>query len=268
MSEQGNYWTTSVSAITGDGVAVRGYLVDELIERATFTQTVFLAIKGELPSTAEERVLNAVLNGVVDYGLEKPGTVAARFVTSASASLANGIAAASLAMGEHTLSTKHAGQFARDALEEFIGSGQGRDEFAAAKVAELRARKKRIPGLGHPTFKRVDPRAQMLKSIAVDNGLWGEAALLYEAIHRAFTELPGKADVPINDVGALALVIDSLGFSPDEGEGLVFLSTIPGLIAHLSEERTAGVPIRVIPRDQVDYRAAAVRQLATERDSH
>ena len=260
---QSAYWRTGISRITSTDVVIRGFSLFELIGGVTFTQAVYLLIRGEVPTPGQTRVLDAVLDGVLDYGLEKPGTAAARFAVSANPSMAAGLAAASLAVGENTLATEFAGRFIRDTYADYLQSGQTMNQFARDRVEILRAQRQRIPGLGHPVFKRFDPRAQKLRSIAVDEGLWGDAAELYEAMHREFTSLPGKQDIPINDVGVLAAIIDSLGFTPEEGTGLAILSTIPGLIAHISEELGARVPIRVIPRDQVDYDVVDDRDLET-----
>ncbi|WP_309130470.1 citryl-CoA lyase [Brevibacterium sp.] len=251
--ESENYWRTQVSALADEHVSIRGFLLDDLIGGAGFTEAVFLLIRGELPTPQQARVLDAVLNSVLDYGLEKPGTVAARFSVAANRSMAAGLASACLAVGENTLATEYAGRFIRETHQEFLGSESGIEEFARTKMAQLRNEKRRIPGFGHPVFKGVDPRAQKIRSIAVEEGLWSDAAEVYEAVHRAFTALPGREMTPINDVGALAAVIDSLGFTPEEGTGLALLSTFPGLIAHISEEMAARVPIRIIPRNDVDY---------------
>ena len=87
----------------------------------------------------------------------------------------------------------------------------------------------------------------------MEAGLWGDKARLYELIHQAFVDASGKPDIPINDVGMMAVVLLELGFSPDEMTGLAILSTFPGLIAHVSEELQSGQRIRVVPDDQVDY---------------
>ena len=138
------------------------------------------------------------------------------------------------------------------------------EEFAAAEVERLRIAGKRIPGLGHPVFKRVDPRAAMLRQVAVEEGCWTPTALLYEQIHAAFTRLRGKSEICINDVGMMAMVLVALGFTPEERTGLAILSTVPGLIAHISEELAARRPIRVVPREQVTYDLQPGRDLGAD----
>lgn len=135
-------------------------------------------------------------------------------------------------------------------------SGTDLDTFAGGLVDSLVARKERIPGLGHPVFKKVDPRGEILRTIAVEEGLWNEPAQVYEAVNRAFTARPGKADIPINDVGVMAAVLVALGFTPEETTGLAVISTLPGVVAHISEELGDGRPIRIVPDETVAYEVA------------
>ncbi len=119
-------------------------------------------------------MLDAVLNAVLDYALLKPGTVAARYAVSANPSMAAGLAAAVLSVGKLTLAPEDTGRFVLDAHDRYEASGRSLEEVAGEIVADARSRDERIPGFGHPRFKRVDPRAQRLKQVAVAGGLWGD----------------------------------------------------------------------------------------------
>ncbi|RNM15116.1 citryl-CoA lyase [Nocardioides pocheonensis] len=262
---RGAYWSSRISAVTPEKVFIRGYDLEDLIGDLPFTAAIYLLIKGDLPSPPEVRVLDGVLSAVLDYGLEKPGTVAARFAVSANPSMAVGLAAACLSVGRHTLATEDTSRFIVDCYSRFQESGSTMEEFADQEVARLRTSGHRIPGLGHPVFKRVDPRAAALRALAVRESCWPAAADLYEALHSSFTRLPGKEDIAINDVGMMAAVLVGLGFSPEEGTGVAILSTMPGLIAHISEELTGGRPIRVVPRDEVAYDVQSGRDYRRDR---
>ncbi|MEU1595159.1 citryl-CoA lyase [Streptomyces sp. NPDC005708] len=247
------YWRSGVSEIADGSVFIRGYRLDDLIG-ASFTSTTYLLIRGELPTPEQTRVLDAVLTAVLDYALEKPGTTAARFVVSSNPNMQAGLATAVLAAGDYSLSPEATARFALKLHDEFIASGSAdKAAFAQAAVERMRQRKERIPGLGHPVFKKVDPRAQALRKIAVDAGMWTETADLYEAVHVAFAALPGKAEIPINDVGMIALLCVNLGFTPEESTALAVLGTLPGVVAHISEELSSGRPIRVVPNKDVEY---------------
>ena len=246
------YWRTEVSAITPETVFIRGYKLDELIGMS-FTATTFLLIKGRLPSPAETKVLDAVLTGVLDYGMEKSGTAAARYVVSCNPHVQAGLAAAALSAGDYGLATENTARFIQDTHAEFQASEQAMDSFAEQVVERARAAKFRIPGFGHQVFRFEDPRAQILKRIAVDAGLWGEQAVLYEAVHRAFVKQPGREHFPINDVAVLAAITVAMGFTPEESTALAIIGTLPGVVAHISEEFRSGRVQRLIPPEIVDY---------------
>jgi citrate synthase len=253
MAEADPYWTSRISEITPETVIVRGYRLDDLIG-SSFTASAFLLIKGRLPSPQEAAVLDAILTGVLDYGLEKTGTVAARFVVSSNPSMQAALATAILAAGDYALAPENSARFITDTHAAWAEAGRpDMNSYAAQVVTEARARKLRIPGFGHQVFKRVDPRAEILRKIALDNDLWGEPAQLYAAVHRAFTRLPGREDFPINDVGMLAAISVALGFTPQESTALAVIGTLPGVVAHVSEEYAAGKIGRVVPAADVAY---------------
>lgn len=260
-------WTTAVSRVEDDAVYIRGYDLESLIGGQSFTASTFLLVRGRLPSPGEVRVLDAVLNAVLDYALLKPGTVAARYAVSANPSMAAGLATAIMSVGKYTLAPEDTGRFVLDAHRRHLASGDTLEQTATAIVNEAIARKERIPGLGHPKFERFDPRAQKLRSIAVAEGLWSERGELYELIHRRFAEARNKPDLPINDVGMMAVVMLELGFTPEEMTGLAILSTLPGVVAHVSEELRDGRPIRVVDDSQVDYGERSVRDLGADRSA-
>jgi citryl-CoA lyase len=252
MTEQ-RYWQSAVSVVEERTVRVRGYDLEQLIGELTFTDSVHLLIRGELPTPTQRRVLDAVLTAVLDYALQKPGTVAARYIASANPSMAAALAGAALAVGEHTLDPAPTVRFAQQQATAFASSGKPLDEFARETVDAMRVQKQRIPGIGHPVFKTVDPRAQRLRQIGVDAGLWNEVGDVYEALHRAFTTLPGKETIPVNDVGMMGLLLAQLGYTPEEATGISIVSTLPGVVAHVSEELQTRTRIRIVPPEQVEY---------------
>ena len=57
MTEQ--KWSQPITKIEPNKVAVRGYRIDELMGRVPFAHVVYLALKGELPTEAQGRVMDA-----------------------------------------------------------------------------------------------------------------------------------------------------------------------------------------------------------------
>ncbi|MGO6882988.1 citryl-CoA lyase [Rhizobium ruizarguesonis] len=246
-------WTTSVSDVEEADVFIRGYSLGDLIGNVSFASATYLLIKGALPTPGQTKMIDAILCSVLDYSLKKPGTVAARYCVSGNPSMVAGLATAMLSAGEYTLAPDSAGAFIRSTYDAYRKPGADIDECAEAAVDEIRAKKLRVGGFGHPNFKFSDPRAQKLKSIAVEAGVWGDVGDWYEAVHRAFIKRVNKPEMPINEVGMMAAILTEMAFTPDEMTGLALLSTFPGVVAHISEELQSKTRIRTLPDEIVDY---------------
>ncbi|MFP3462773.1 citryl-CoA lyase [Arthrobacter globiformis] len=247
------YWSTSVSRVTDSKVFIRGYDLEDMIGELPFSAATFLLLRGRIPTPAEADLLDAVLSAVLDYSLQKSGTVAARYIASANPNMPAALAAGILGVGKNTMDPCETARFCIQAYERLESGSLPAEELAQQIVDELRSRKQRIPGLGHPVFRYVDPRAQKLKEKAVAAGAWGPRAEFFEQIHRAFTSIPGKESIVLNDVGMMGLVLVEMGFSPEETTGLAILSTLPGVIAHVAEEIKAARPIRTVPEGTAEY---------------
>ena len=247
-------WSTGVSDVETADVYIRGYNLGEIIGKLSFASATYLLIRGKLPTPGETRVMDAVLCAVLDYSLKKPGTIAARFCVSGNPSMVAGLATATLAAGEYTLAPDGAARFIAETYKAHRVEGKDIDECASAAVDEIRAKKMRVGGFGHPNFKFTDPRAQKLKSIAQQAGVWGDVCDWYEAVHRAFVARVNKPEMVINEVGMLAAILGQMGFTPDEMTGLALISAMPGVVAHVSEELQSTVRIRTLPDEIVDYR--------------
>ena len=252
-SDQTRYWKTSVSEVDAADVFVRGYNLGELIGRVSFASATYLLIRGALPTPGQARMLDAILCSVLDYSLKKPGTVAARYCVSANPSMVAGVATAMLAVGEYTLAPADAGQFITQTLHEARDSSAAIEDAAASLVARIRRERQRIPGFGHPNFRFLDPRAQKLKTLAQREHVWGNCCAWYESVHAAYVQATRKPELVINEVGMMAAILADMGFSPPEMTGIALISSIPGVIAHVSEELASKVRIRTVPDELVDY---------------
>jgi citrate synthase len=247
------FWTSRISDIASEDVYVRGYPLQTLMGRLSFSATAFLMIRGRVPTPGEARMMDVVLCSILDYALHKSGTAAARFVVSVNPQMAPGVAAGMLGSGVYAMSPEHTGRFIVDSYARWARSGLPMEDFATDFVEELRRNKSRVPGFGHAVFRKVDPRAQKLRDVAVAEGVWGAFGQWYEAIHRAYCAASNKPDLVINDMGMLAALLAQMEFTPEEMTGLALLSTLPGLIAHISEELSSGVRNRIVPDSIVEY---------------
>lgn len=247
------HWASSVSDITPEDIYIRGYPMQALIGTLPFSAIVFLLVRGRVPTPGETKMTDVILSSILDYSLQKAGTIAARAIVSVNPRMTAGLAAGMLGAGEHAVSPEDTGNFIAATFARWKASGAAMDDYADQLVTEIRAARKRVPGFGHPVFRGVDPRSERLKSVAIEQGVWGEANEWYAAVHRSFQKAANKPDLVMNDVGMLAGIMTQLGFTPAEMTGLALMSTFPGLIAHISEELQSGVIGRIIPDENADY---------------
>ena len=117
-----------------------------------------------------------------------------------------------------------------------------------------RARATRVPGLGHPVHKDVDPRTPRLYAIAAEEGLLGPHLRLLEHVAAVNEERSGK-HLPVNGAGAGGAALVDLGLPPSSARGVVLIARTAGLVAHLVEEaeQPVGMPLWL----EVERRAGA-----------
>ena len=258
MTEQ--TWSQPITKIEANKVAVRGYRINELMGRVPFAHMVYLVLRGELPTEAQGRVMDAILVASVDHGATPPSALAARTVASGGAPLTTGIAAGIMTINRH-----HGGAIegCMVVLKEAVVSKneKGQEALTAARelMAEYRAQKKRIPGYGHRIHKN-DPRTIKLFAIAEKEGVAGEYIEMGRAIRQAMKESLGK-DLPMNVDGAIAAVLCEMDFPPGMGNGLFAIARTVGLTAHVFDEITAQRPMRRISPTAQEYSGPEEREL-------
>ncbi len=258
MAEQ--TWSQPITKIEPNKVAVRGYRIDELMGRIPFAHVVYLALKGELPTESQGRVMDTILVSSVDHGATPPSVLAARTVASGGAPLTTGIAAGIMTINRH-----HGGAIEgcmRVLLEAVARKREkGQDALTAARelVTEYRAQKKRIPGYGHRIHSE-DPRTIKLFAVCDEQGVAGEYVEMGGAIREAMKETLGK-DLPMNVDGAIAAVLCELDFPPEMGNGLFAIARTVGLTAHVFDEITAQRAMRRISPTAHEYDGPEERSL-------
>jgi citrate synthase len=241
------YWTTKVGWASPGKILVRGYRAEELIRRLTFAETTYLVIRGELPTRAQARALDAVLRAGLDQAFINSAVPPARFAASAAPEApAAAIAAGVIAFGSVTGSPGQCAEMLVAASQAMTGEGLTTREAARRTVERYRKEGRKIPGLGHPLHKGGEPRARALREVAVRLGAWRERGRLLDAIEREAARNLGRS-LPVNLAGAAGAVLLEIGFEPLEMVGVAILGYLPALVAHTVEEIREGVPLRIIP---------------------
>ncbi len=246
-AERKAVWTTAVTRIEPNKVAVRGHDIASLMGKVSFGAAVYLILTGKLPDERVGKLLDAVLVSSIDHGATPPSCLAARTVASTGASLSQSVAAGISSINKH-----HGGaiedcaRYLGGLITRVKGEGKGLDELAAAEVARIKSTGDRISGFGHRVHTK-DPRTGKLFELAAQAGL-GEGPGTHigaaRAIERAFAAI-GKP-LPINVDGAIGAILADLGMNPRVFNGIFMIARTPGLVAHVTEEQTREKPMRRI----------------------
>jgi len=231
---------TAISRVETDKIVTRGYNQRDLIEKIRYSDMVFLMLKGRLPSVQEGRIFNQVLVSFCDHGATPPSTQTARLVASSGSPLNSAVAGALLSFGY-----KHAGAIEKtmELFQSKIGSlylteDSTIDNKQIASLAidvynEFMSGDKKIPGFGH-RYHNVDPRADKLMDLAIKQGFIGPHIKLALAVEDLIYQ---KKNIKLNVDGANAAILSDLGFTPDLGLGVFMVGRLPGIIAHIHEEK-------------------------------
>jgi citrate synthase len=231
---------TAISRVETDKIVTRGYNQRDLIEKIRYSDMVFLLLKGKLPSVREGKIFNHVLVSFCDHGATPPSTQTARLIASSGSPVNSAIAGALLSFGH-----KHAGaiqqsmelyQSTVNSLHLIDDSAIDNKQIASSAIDifnEYSSNGKKIPGFGH-RYHNVDPRAEKLMEIAIKEGFIGPHIKLALAIEDLLFE---KKKVRLNVDGANAAILSDLGFDPELGLGVFIIGRVPGILAHIHEEK-------------------------------
>lgn len=234
-------WRTKISRHKDGRFYVRGLSLEELIQKHTFTEVIFLLLRGNLPSEKEAKMLDAILVATAEHGVQAPST----FVTRAAVSTGNPMNAA-LAAGILTVGEWHGG--AVEKCAQMLQSEKSAEEI----VADVVKSKEKLAGYGHKVYKDEDPRTAAIFNKAKELGLPQKYIDKAVAIQQEFEKQSGKK-LPINIDGAIAAITSELGFDWRLGKAVFALGRMPGMIAHAHEEIVNEKPYRRLEDNDVEY---------------
>ena len=200
---------------TPERITVRGKdLPGEILGTLNLGDMAWFELTGKFPDEKQSRLFNAMAVTLVEHGVT-PSALAARLTyLGAPEAMQAAVAAGLCGLGS-----------------VFVGSMEGCAKLLSeAKTAQqIVAENKRIPGLGHPLHKPVDPRTVRLFEIARETGFYGRFCRLIEEI--------GKIKgLPVNATGAIGALACELGLDWRAVRGIGVMARAVGLVGHLLEE--------------------------------
>ncbi len=246
-------WSTAVSEARANDPRLRGLALSDLCGEAAFSAVVFVALTGRIPSESQLLLLDSVLVANVDSGPEAAAAQAARQAAATGAPPLACLAAGLLAMGP-VQGTAAGGclRLLNRVLERTRLDDEPLELVADQVGAEERALGRPIPGFGHELHPD-DRRAQRLLSLAGAAEVPGEHLAALRCMEDAVARLRNGARLRPNLAGATAAVLGELGFGAAEAVLLGALARMPGLAAHLLEERRRFGPGRRLGAGPVGY---------------
>jgi citrate synthase len=211
---------------TVDRIVVRGKdLPGEILGHLNLGDMAFLELTGRVPDAKESKLFNAMVVTLVEHGIT-PSALAARLTyLGAPEALQGAVAAGLLGLGSVFVGSMEG---AARLLSEKLKPDSDISVLAKSIVAE----NKRIPGLGHPIHKPVDPRTARLFEIARETGHYGKYCKLMEDIAK-------ERGITLNATGAIGALACELGLDWKVVKGLGVMARAVGLVGHILEETRA-----------------------------
>jgi citrate synthase len=253
-------WKTAMSHVEPNKILIRGYPVQQVMEKLSFAGAVYLLWTGNVPTPPVEKLVNAMMIGSMDHGASPPSVLAGRTVASTGAPLNAAIAAGVLAFNKfHGAAVGDSMAMIRTVVERHQKSRKPLDEIAEEYLAELKARGERAPGLGH-RFHTEDPRTKTLFALARQCSIRGVYIEAMEALRRAL-EKQVKRPMPINIDGTMAACLCEVEFPVELGNPLFIISRVVGVTIQAWEEQQREKPMRPVHPSDFEYDGPPERNL-------
>ncbi|MET0576535.1 MAG: citryl-CoA lyase, partial [Mesorhizobium sp.] len=233
------WWSTEIIEMRPGMIRLRGYEIQDLIGRISFPATIWLMLRGQLPSEEQAELLGIALGAAVDHGPQAPSIAIARMAATCGVGINSAMASAINVLGDvHGGAGEQALAFFGD-IAAAMDEGRSLEEAVRARLEKFFAEEKGyVPGLGH-RFHPIDPRAprllELVREFAAHGVINGRFAAIAEAVQAEVARLKGKK-IPLNIDGATAVIYGELGFPPPLTRGLFVLSRSVGILAHAWEQ--------------------------------
>jgi len=258
-------WRTALTCIERNKILVRGYPLDEVMGRLTFGETIYLLFMGEVPSPGIGRLMEAMLVSFIDHGVTPPSTLAARNTATTGAATRACIAAGLLGFGKYQGGDIESCMQFLDMGLEFVRKGSTYNEAALRLLDQIEQTHEPPPGFGHRYHTR-DPRAARLFQMALELEVEAEHIQMIRALEIVLNQKSDEeTPLPVNIDGAIAAVCGDLGIPPSIANALFIISRVPGIAAHVEEERVRQKPMRQIDPKDHTYDGPSERRLPERR---
>ncbi|HEX4111954.1 MAG TPA: citryl-CoA lyase [Stellaceae bacterium] len=224
---------TQIATSDETSITVRGHdLVDGIMGHYGFTEFMYFLICRRFPTPGETRLLDACLVTLMEHGLTPTALVTRLVADNVPGETQVAMAAGLLAVGSVFVGTMEG---CGEILKRGIDQGGDLEAYCRDTVADFRARKKAMPGFGHPIHKPDDPRPPRLFQIAAECGVKGDYIALLKRLGAELDRQAGR-HLTINATGAIAALLLEIGLPPQIMRAIAVVSRAGGLPGHILEE--------------------------------
>ena len=270
MAKRKDNLTSKIGHSAPDRIVVHDMdLPSEILGHFNLGDMAFLVLTGRRPDVDESAVFNAIAVTLVEHGITPSSIVARMTYMGAPEALQGAVAAGLSGLGTVFVgSMEGAAKMLREALPlEELEQNPDLQTIAEKTVADFRAQKRIVPGLGHPVHKPIDPRTPRLFDIAAQHGKSGAYVELMQRIGAEAERVTGKV-MPINATGAIGAIACELGLPWEIVRGIGVMSRAIGLVGHILEERENPLAFELWQRTEEEiFRNAAQEKSAENRET-
>jgi citrate synthase len=232
----------------------------DLIGKYSYAAITYLVWRGELPSSEQSRMMDAVLSVCLEHSLNAPSVDAVRFVASCGVPLQTAVSAGVSAFGDwHGGAIEQAAKLLQDGVKASREGGKSLQATAETMLRGYSQRNEKLPGYGHPTHT-ADPRTKKLLEVANATKIRGAHTDLAETIE-SLTDKYFQRHLILNVDGCIAAIISDMGFDWRIGKGFLIVSRTPGLVAHAYEQLYHDKPYKAARWDEIVYTGPAERRI-------
>ncbi|MGW9587311.1 citryl-CoA lyase [Microbacterium sp. NPDC055455] len=247
VAQARQWWSTDIIDVQPGEIALRGYPIQELLGRVGFVETIWLMLRGELPSPAEAALFEAALVASVDHGPQAPSIAIARMATTCGVPVNAAMASAINVLGDvHGGPGQQCMEVYLAIDEELQRTGDVEQATRLVLQRQREAGVTYVPGFGH-RFHPLDPRTPRLLSLvdaaAADGVIDGRFAAIGRSVEDAISAGRPRR-IPMNVDGVTAVIYCELRFTPELGRGVFILARSVGILAHAAEQMTQGGRIK------------------------
>lgn len=190
-------------------------------QNRSFASMIFELLSEKVPTEAELKVFELILNLSIDHGPDTPSAVKVIREAKEGEDISEAVAE-----GIEEINDVHGG--AQEKLMEILYKVKNGELITENFVKEKLESGERIPGFGHRIYKDKDPRAQLILGTLGELGMGAEFIEIARNLEKEL-EVQKGTKLPLNIDGAIAVVLCSFGWPSKLGKAVFIIARTPGL---------------------------------------